>query len=298
MSDIAPRRSVTGFVEAESLGAAVEILAEDPGAARVIGGGTGLMLMSRAGLLSVDTLVSLSRVTDHDLHAVTVTDQSLWIGGLCTLSSIERHPGVREVFPVIAQVLARLSSPRTRNVATIAGCVVHGDPHMDLPPALLALEASVMVEGRGGRRRIPSSDFYLGYYDVALEPDEVMVGVEIPRRADSTCRYRKFTGALVEDWPVVGVALRLECRAGRVRGAGVAVSAVEPACRRLPEVEEALMGAAVEDIDPRDVGSLAASSVDPSDDHLASAWYKRRILEVESCRAVRAWQREVLDARS
>lgn len=289
---------MTGFVEAESLSAAVEILAEDPGAARVIGGGTGLMLMSRAGFLSVETLVGLSRVTDHDLHAVTVSDDSLWIGGLRTLSSIERDPDVRAVFPVIGQVLARLSSPRTRNVATIAGCVVHGDPHMDLPPALLALEASVVVEGPCGRRRIRCADFYHGYYDVALEPDEVMVGIEIPRRADSTSRYRKFTGALVEDWPVVGVALRLECRAGRVRSAGVAVSALEPACRRLPEVEEALTDASVEDIDARDVGRLAASSVEPSDDHLASAWYKRRILEAETGRAVAGWQREVLDART
>lgn len=289
---------MSGFVEAESIGAAVELLAGDPGAARIIGGGTGLMLMARAGFLGVDLLVGLSRAADRELRAVTVTDESLWIGGLCTLSSIEEHAEVRRVVPVIGRTLARLSSPRTRNVATIAGCVVHGDPHMDLPPVLLALDASVVVDGSRGRRRIGSAEFYLGYYEVALEPDDVVVGIEIPRRAATTAQYRKFTGALAEDWPVVGVAVRLECEAGRVRGAGVAISAVEPACRRLDEVEKVLTDMAVVDVDAVEVGRLAAAAVDPTDDQLASAWYKRKILETETARAIRAWQQEVLDART
>jgi carbon-monoxide dehydrogenase medium subunit len=290
--------SAPAFVEAETLDEAVKMLSAQPGAARVIGGGTGLMLMARSGFLSVETLVSLQRVKEPELRAIRVAADSVWVGGLCTLTQLERHTELRGKLPVLASTLARLSSVRTRNVATLAGGVVHGDPHMDLPPVLMALDATVVVADITGRRRVPCAALYRGYYDVGLEPGDLVVGVEIPLRgANSYSDYRKFTGALAEDWPVVGVAVRLERAGDRIKEAAVAVSAVESAARRLPQVEGALTGVSVTDLDPAAVGELAASAVQPTDDHLGSAWYKRKVLGVETTRAIRAWQEQVHDAQ-
>lgn len=284
------------FVEVETIDAAIELLMADPDTTRVIGGGTGLMLMTKSGFLSVDSLISLRRVDDPELKAIRTGADSVWIGGLCTLTSVERHGELRRELPVLASALARLSSIRTRNMATMAGCVVHGDPHMDLPPVLIALDATVVVLGSTGRRRIRCADFYQGYYDVALEAGDIVVGVEVPLRgSQGFSSYRKFTGALAEDWPVVGVALRIEQSGRQITNVTVAVGAVEPAPRRLPAVERVLAGNDVSDVDSVAVGELAASAVDPGDDHLGTAWYKRKVLGVETTRAIRAWQEQVAD---
>lgn len=278
------------YVEARTVEDAVGLLGAVPGA-RIIGGGTGLMLMARSGFLGVDALVGLGRVDDPELRTIALDPDSIRIGALCTLTSIERHPQLGREVPVLRSTLARLSSVRTRNVATAAGCVVHGDPHMDLPPVLMALGASLTVENTRGRRKVDCATLYRGYYDVALEPDDVVVALELPRpRPGSYTAYRKFTGALAEDWPVVGLALRLETDDGRVSEVAASVSAVEGAARRLPEVERALTGTAVDDIEAAAVGEVAAGSVEPIDDHLGSAWYKRKVLAAETTRAIDEWR--------
>ncbi|MFI5541785.1 FAD binding domain-containing protein [Nocardia sp. NPDC051900] len=283
----------TGLLEVGSLAQARDLLAADPDATRIIGGGTGLMLMLKAGLLSVPTLVSLRKVTDPALREIEVRGDRLVLGGLCTLSDVLDHPVVRRELPALVAALRRLSSVRTRNVATVAGCLVHGDPHMDLPPLLLTLEAEVVVLGLHGERRITCAEFFVGYYEVALAPEDIVIGLEIPLlRAGTFATYRKFTGALAEDWAVVGVALCLPQEAGRITRPAVAVCAVESAARRLPEVERALDGVTAADVDPDGIGELAASAVEPADDHLGSAWYKRRVLSAEVARGLRAWARE------
>lgn len=282
----------TGFVEADSVDHACRLLADDPGTARIIGGGTGLMLMARMGLLSVGTLVSLRQVDDPELRSIELRDSTLRIGGLCTLTQVLEHPVVRHELPALVSLLHRLSSVRTRNVATIAGCIAHGDPHMDLPPLLIALDAAVMVAGPSGRRQIPCGDFFVRYYEVALNPGDVVTSIEIPVPAPGTfVAYRKFTGALAEDWPVVGVALRLRGDGGYAADVAVAVGAVEAAARRLPEVERALAGTRAGELDAEAIGELAAGSVEPSDDQLGTTWYKRKIVAAETARGIRAWTR-------
>lgn len=282
----------TGFVEADSVDQACRLLADDPGGARIIGGGTGLMLMARMGLLSAATLVSLRRVDDPELRAVELRGGTLRIGGLCTLTQVRDHPLVRRALPAMASLLYRLSSVRTRNVATIAGCVAHGDPHMDLPPLLIALDAVVAVAGPGGRRQIPCGDFFLGYYEVALGAGDVVTGIEVPVPAPGTfVAYRKFTGALAEDWPVAGVALRLRLDGGRAADAAVAVGAIEAVARRLPEVERALAATVARELDAEAIGELAAAGVEPLSDHLGTAWYKRKVLAAETARGLRSWMR-------
>ncbi|WP_431236233.1 FAD binding domain-containing protein (plasmid) [Mycolicibacterium psychrotolerans] len=288
----------TGFVEVGSLAQARDLLTADPDATRIIGGGTGLMLMAKAGLLSVPTLVSLRRVPDPALTKIEVRGDRLVIGGLCTLTDMLEHPVVARELPALVAALQRLSSVRTRNVATIAGCLVHGDPHMDLPPLLLTLDAEVVVLGVHAVRRIPCAEFFVGYYEVALAPEDIVIGLEIPLvPAGTFVTYRKFTGALAEDWAVVGVAFCLRQQAGRLTRPAVAICAVESPARRVPEVERALEGATAADIDPNEIGELIASAVEPSDDHLGSAWYKRRVLAAETARGLRGWAREAQHGR-
>jgi aerobic carbon-monoxide dehydrogenase medium subunit len=287
----------SNLVEPRSLLEASELLRESPDTHRLIGGGTGLMLMARSGFFSAETLISLRRVDDPGLHEIWLNNAKLHVGGLCTLRELERHQLVARHLPWLKHTLERLSSPRTRNVATVAGCVAHGDPHMDLPPYLLAAGAEIVVLGRSGERRMPCAGFYRGYYDVALEAGDVIIGLEIPiPPSGDFLAYRKFTGALHEDWPLVGLAVRISRIGDRVASAAIAAGAVGPAAIRLPRAEQALtqLGSQLPDSNAiAEISVIAASEVQPIDDHLATARYKRRIVEVELDRLLTQW----MDAR-
>src|SRR5262249_52089911 len=112
--------------------------AHDP-CVRPIAGGTALMLMMKAGVFRPTRLISLRRLDGHCRRIAPGSDGGLVIGSMTPLAVIERSPEVMRRVPVIARTLRRLSNIRIRNVATIGGSLAHGDPHMDLPPLLIAL---------------------------------------------------------------------------------------------------------------------------------------------------------------
>ena len=135
------------LVEPSSLGEAMGLLDPDDPAVRPIAGGTALMLMMKSGFYRPRRLVSL-RALGPALTIIDATREGvLDIGAMVRLSQIERSAVVRQAAPVLADMLLTHSNVRVRNVATVGGNLAHGDPHMDLPPVLIALGASVRVVG-------------------------------------------------------------------------------------------------------------------------------------------------------
>lgn len=191
------------MLQPASVGEALSLL-DDEGA-RPFAGGTALMLMMKAGVLRPKRLVSLGRL---DLNRIQI-ENSLRIGALTTLSTLERAPEVRKGWPVIARALRTLSNVRVRNVATVGGALAHADPHMDLPPLLAALGAKVLLEGKKGKRAIPVEDLYAGYLENTLQRGELITEVEIPAMGKSSAAYLKCTTRSADDWPAVGVAVTL-----------------------------------------------------------------------------------------
>ena len=140
------------LVEPASLDEAIALLdAEDP-TVRPIAGGTALMLMMKAGVFRPTRLVSLRKLAARYSRVAAGKDGALTIGAMTPLAVVERSPEVARAAPVITRTMRRLSNIRVRNVATIGGNLAHGDPHMDLPPVLIALRAEVAVMGREGAR--------------------------------------------------------------------------------------------------------------------------------------------------
>ena len=145
------------LLEAQSLREAIGLLDPEDASVRPIAGGTALMLMMKAGLFRPTRLVSLRLVRGCSDIRVDA-DGAVCIGALTPLATLEHSPDIQRLLPVIASTLRVLSNVRVRNVATVGGCLAHGDPHMDLPPVLIALGASVRALGRGGERLIPMAD--------------------------------------------------------------------------------------------------------------------------------------------
>ena len=169
-----------------------------------------------------------------------VKEGGLRIGALATLSEIERAPAVRREAPVIARTLRTLANVRVRNVATLGGHLAHADPHLDLPPVLIALGASVEISGANGVRTVPLEQLYSGYLETTLARGELIAEVRIPRQRPRCAAYLKCTTRAADDWPALCVAVLLDRDVDRVRDARMVVSAATDTPTRLKETEKAL----------------------------------------------------------
>jgi carbon-monoxide dehydrogenase medium subunit len=191
------------LLQPSRLGEALSLL-DDEGA-RPFAGGTAMVLMMKAGVLRPRRLVSLEKLGMNRIKA----GSALRIGAMTTLSALERSPEVRKGWPVIVQALKTLSNVRVRNVATVGGALAHADPHMDLPPLLAALGATVFLEGKKGKRAIPVEDLYAGYLENTLQRGELITELEIPAMGKRRAAYLKCTTRSADDWPAAGVAVVL-----------------------------------------------------------------------------------------
>jgi carbon-monoxide dehydrogenase medium subunit len=274
------------LAEPTSLKEAIALLDPDDASVRPIAGGTALMLMMKAGVFRPSKLVSLRNV--KELTSVDAANGELKIGAMTPLATIERSDAVRRHAPAITRTLRTLSNIRVRNVATIGGSLAHADPHMDLPPVLIALGARVTVAGPAGERIIPVEELFAGYFETVLGRDELITSVVVPGQGNRRAVYLKCTTRAVHDWPALGVAVSVDSDGGTVREASVVVSAATETPTRLPGVEQALRGGRTGDALWRQAGEAAAKDAQLISDGQGSAAYKKQLLRVYVARALAA----------
>jgi carbon-monoxide dehydrogenase medium subunit len=218
-------------------------------------------------------------------------DGALTIGAMTPLALLERSSEVARAAPVIPRAMRRLSNIRVRNVATIGGNLAHGDPHMDLPPILIALNAKVAVVGANGaqaaERTIAVEDLFAGYFETVLAKNELIAELHIPPQGKSRAAYIKVTTGSVEDWPALGVAVALEAEGSAVKSARVVVSAATEKATRLKGAERLLAGATVDEKMLSRAGDAAAEDAECITDVRGSAAYKRELTRVYVGRALR-----------
>jgi aerobic carbon-monoxide dehydrogenase medium subunit len=274
------------LAEPTSLAEAIKLLDSDDAAVRPLAGGTALMLMIKAGVFRPSKLVSL-RLVEPRYSAIVASGDGLRIGALSTLSSLERSAEVRAHAPLITRTLLRLANVRVRNVATVGGALAHGDPHMDLPPVLIALGAKVTVLGPSGARSLSLEDLFSGYFETVLEKNELISDVHIPSQGGKKAAYIKMTTGSADDWPALCVAAVLEMEGKAVKCARVVASAATAKATRLASVETLLAGAAIDDPLLARAGGAAAEEAEILPDIRGSVAYKRELMRVCVRRAVR-----------
>ena len=260
--------------------------AHDP-SVRPIAGGTALMLMMKAGVFRPTRLVSLRRLDGGFGRIALGVDGGLAIGAMTPLAAIERSSEVMRAAPVIARTMRRLSNIRVRNVATIGGSLAHGDPHMDLPPLLIALGAQVRAIGPAGERTIAVADLFAGYFATVLANNELIAEVQVPAQGATRAAYLKVTTGSAEDWPALGVAAAFEVEGGTVKSVRLVVGSATERALRLKAAEEILTGAAIDDRALLRAGNAAADEVECISDVRGSAAYKRELLRVYVGRTIR-----------
>jgi aerobic carbon-monoxide dehydrogenase medium subunit len=275
------------LAEPKSLSEAVKLLDPDDATVRPIAGGTALMLMMKAGVFRPEKLVSLRKI-EAKYTGISAAGGGLRIGAMATLASLERSAEVKKAAPLITSIMPTLSNVRVRNVATVGGALAHGDPHMDLPPVLMALGATLTVTGSKGERKLPVEELFSGYYETVLAKNELIAEVEVPAQGAKRGAYMKVTTGSADDWPALGVAVVIEGDGKSIKSARLVASAATSKATRLKAAEAVLNGKSIDDKLLAQAGEAAVEESEFIADVRGSVPYKRELMRVYVRRAVRA----------
>ena len=279
-------------VAAQDAQHAVALLAEHAGAAKLLAGGTDLLVELKAGVHSPQVVIDLTRA--HDMKGIAVTDAGLVIGALATHSDIMRSHAVREHCPALADAAHTVGAVQTRNLGTLGGNLVSGVPSMDGGPTLVALDARAVIAGPAGRRELPLAEFWPGPRRTALAPGELLVAVVVPRASlGRPAAFVKFGLRKGQALALVNAAASFVVdAAGAFAEPRIALGAVAPTVIRAPLAEARLAGRKVTVEDMAEAGRIAAGEARPISDFRATADYRRELVAVLTRRALeRAWAR-------
>lgn len=257
--------------------------------AKLVAGGTALVIMMKQRLVRPSCLVSLRSV--RGLGGIAQKDGGLRIGGLTTHREVETSSLVRRQNPLLAETYRRVATIRVRNMATVGGGLAHADPNQDPPPTLIALGASVKVTSANGSRTVPLDGFFTDYYETVLKPDEIITEIFVPRLPpNSGGAFLKFLPRTADDYATVSAAavLTLDKARKTFTDVRIALGSVGTTPIRAREAEAILRGQPVKAEALREAAEKAKQLVDPVSDFRGSAAYKREMAGVFVRRALEA----------
>lgn len=275
----------------DTLDEALARLSVAAGKARVIAGGTDLVVQMRAGIAHPTLLVDLRRLPLRDIR---IEGGCVVLGAGLTHTQVVESPLIAEHFPALAAACRSIGGLPTRNRGTLGGNLVNASPAADTAPALLVYDAEVTLAKLGSQRNLPLTEFFLGYRRTALEPDEILTEIRAPvpppRTASIFVKMGRRNALAVS---VVSVAARLTLNeAGRVAIARLALGSVAPTPLRAVAAEAQLEGRVLDGNLIARAACEAQACASPISDVRASAGYRLRMVEVLSRRALNtAWQR-------
>jgi aerobic carbon-monoxide dehydrogenase medium subunit len=263
------------YARPDSIEEAIALLAEHDGDAKALAGGQSLIPLLKLRFAAPALLVDLGGLAGEELRGVRDLGDRLAVGALTTHSELAADEVARRHAPLLAFAASHVGDPQVRHRGTLGGSLAHADPAADLPAVLLAYEATMVAQGPGGRRELPTTELFTGFLETALARDELLVEVRVPKLA-AGWSFKKLTRRSI-DWATVGVAA--------LRGpevARVALMAMAPTTMRATAVEERLAQGAT----PAEAAEAADQGTEPTGDVWASAWYRRRVARVMVRRAL------------
>lgn len=274
------------FVEPASVSEAGRLLAELGDDARAWAGGTALILAMRQRMLAPTHVVSLAGL--DALRGITFdAQQGLRMGALTRHAELAASMQVRSHYPMLADMAGRMANPQVRNQGTLGGNLCYADPATDPPTCLMALGASLLLEGPQGQRVLGIEDFLVDYYTTALLPGELVVEVRLPPpAAGSDGRYSRFLRTAAEHRPLVNVALHVKREHDFCHTARLVVGASVPVPSRQHAAEQMLQGRTVTPALAAEVAQRVAQDLTPLSDLRGDADYRRAMVRVVTRRTI------------
>lgn len=240
--------------------------------AKVLAGGHSLLPMMKLRLAQPEILIDLDHL--DNLRYIRRDGDAVAIGALATHDMVATSDITRSDAPLVAHSASQVGDPQVRHRGTLGGSLVHADPAADLPMAVVAADATLVIHGAEGRREVAADDFFSSPFETAVAPDELLVEIRVPRRPGVGYGYEKFTRR-ANDWAIVGVATV----AGRIVLANMGGKPL-----RAIAAEHALAAGAT----VAEAAAMAADGTEPAEDMHADADYRRHLACVLTARALRS----------
>jgi carbon-monoxide dehydrogenase medium subunit len=267
-----------------SVDEAVSLLREHSDA-KVLAGGQSLMPVLRLRLAAPESIVDIQKI--DELRGVRDDGDALVIGAMTPHSTVESDPLVSEHARLISLATATIADPQVRHRGTFGGSLAHADPAGDLPAVAVALDASFVIASADGRRTVAAADFFQGVFSTALEEDELLVEVRVPKYTGWGAHYEKFN-RVAQQWSIVAVAAAVRLDGDSIAEARVALTNMGSTPIRATAVEEALIGGPATAEAVREAAARAADGTSPVTDLNGDAEYRRHLASVLTRRAVLA----------
>jgi len=264
-----------GYRRAESSAEAAEALQAFGSEARILAGGQSLLPMLSIRLASPSHLVDISRA--DDLTHISVDNGSLNIGAAATQWSVENSPASAEAAPLLAEAIGQAGQVPVRHRGTVVGSIAHADPSAEIPTAVLAQGATVVIANTQARRELAVDDFFQGPYMTALEEDELLQEVRVSRWPDGTGHAFEEFSHSHESWPVVTAAVLVHLDGGSIDRVAIAMSGVAGRPVRAAAVELELTGQNPTAELVADAAQSATGGLEPFSDVFGSGRYRKRV---------------------
>jgi carbon-monoxide dehydrogenase medium subunit len=260
------------YIRPDSADAALAALAEHGDDAKLMAGGHSLIPLMKFRLVRPGVIVDIGSL-NGDLSGISVNGNHVSIGALTTHSELEHSEQLKEACPMLSHVASLVGDPSVRHRGTLGGSLAHADPASDLPAAAIALGARLIARGPNGEREIPIDDFFTGFLESALAPDELLTEIKVPV-SKAGWAYEKFNRR-AQDWAIVGAAVA-------EGGTGVALVNMGPTPLRASEVESAVAGGAT----ASEAAQQATAGTSAPTDNNGDAAYRNHLAAVLTERAL------------
>jgi carbon-monoxide dehydrogenase medium subunit len=267
------------YERADSVEHAIQLLGSDADA-KLLAGGHSLIPLMKLRLARPSKLIDIGRL---GLTGVSDAGDHLAVGALTRHRDLEHDALVAEHCPILGYTAGLVGDRQVRHRGTIGGSIAHGDPASDLPTVCLTLDARFVVQGSGGERTIPANEFFVGFFETALQPGEIITSIQVPKIGGVGWSYLKFRQRAL-DWATVGVAAVVGRENGSIAGARIGLTNMGQTPLRASAAEAALAGAGPDGV--AGAAEAADEGTDPGTDTFANADFRRHLARVLTKRAV------------
>ncbi len=264
------------YVAVRSLEEALEALSEGDEDTKVLAGGQSLNPMRKLRLATPTKLVDINRVPG--LAGIDVSDGHLVVGALTRHNDVVASDLIETENRTMAAAAPWIADPLVRNLGTVGGSLAHADPQGDWGSVMLACGAEVVAKSRRGERTIPVTELFVDLFTSALEPDELLTQVRVPRYTGPAGGSYLKLERKVGDYATVGVAVHMQLDGGRIGQAGIGLTGVGTKNIKATQAEAVLVGQEPSDDLFAEAGELAAAAADPRTDVRGTADFKRSLV--------------------
>ena len=282
------------YLRPNSLQQALEMLAGSDGEVKILAGGQSLVPMMNFRVARPEKLIDINRIPDLDY--IRIEDGQLVIGALARHASIQASPLARAASPLMCEAYHWVAHHPIRTRGTLCGNLCHADPASEMPAVMIASGAELVVAGAAGRRTIAAADFFVGIYETAIQPDEILLEVRIPV-APSNQRFGFLETSMRRgDFAMCCAVALVAISGGVIESSSVAVAGIFDCATRLTAVEQAINGQSPDDIALAAIGGIAATTLPIYGDQRVSAEYKAELIATHVSRAIaQALERSVFE---